>query len=94
MLNAVARFLHTKECRKASKVLKDTVSRVTYMLHIMSLQKVSISERVKAFKWHLIATEFRPNVHILDVCILNGLNMCHLQIVTGIDHVPFDKVSS
>ena len=28
MLNAVAHFLHRKECRKASEVLKDTISRV------------------------------------------------------------------
>ena len=77
MLNAVAHFLHRKECRKASEVLKDTISRVRYMLHIMSLQKVSVSERVKTFKWHLIATQFMPNAHILDVCILNYLNMCH-----------------
>ena len=77
-LNAVAHFLHRKECRKASEVLKDTISKFRYMLHIMSLQKVSISERVETFTWHFIATHFRPNAHILDVCILNDLNMCQL----------------
>ena len=44
----------------------------------MSLQKVSVSERVKTFKWHLIATQLRPNAQILDVCILNDLNVCQL----------------
>ena len=78
MLNAVAHFLHIKECRKANEVLKDTISRVRYMLHIMSLQKVSVSERVKTCKWYFIATQFRPNPHILDACILNDLNMCQL----------------
>ena len=78
MLIAVAHLLHRKECRKASDVLKDTISKFRYMLHIMSLQKVSVSERVQTFKWHLIATQLRPNAHILDVCILNDLNMCQL----------------
>ena len=78
MLNAVAHFLHRKECRKASEVLKDTISKFRYMLHIMSLQKVSVSERVKKYILHLIATQFRPNAHILDVCILNDLIMCQL----------------
>ena len=48
------------------------------MLHFMSLHEVSVSERVKTFKWHLIATQLRPNAHILDVCILNDLKMCQL----------------
>ena len=78
MLNAVGHFLHRKECRKASEVLKDTISRVRYMLHNMSLQKVSISERVKTFKWQLLATQFRLNAHILDAFILNDLSMCQL----------------
>ena len=78
MLNAVAHFLHRKECRKASEVLKDTISKFRYMLHIMSLQKVCVSERTKTFKWHLVATQLRPNAHILDVCILNDLNICQL----------------
>ena len=78
MLNAVAHFLHRKECPKASEILRDTISKFKYMLYVMSLQKVSISERVKTFKWHLIATQLRPNAHILDVCILNDLNMCQL----------------
>ena len=79
MLNTVAHFLYRKECRTASEVLKDTISRLRYMLHIMSLQKGSANERVKTFKWHLIATQFRPIAHILDVCILNDLNMCQLS---------------
>ena len=78
MLNAVAHFLQIKECRKASEVLKDAISKFRYMPHIMSLQKVSVSERVKTFKWHLIATQLRPNAHIVDVCILNDFNMCQL----------------
>ena len=78
MLNAVAHFLHRKECCKSSEVLKDTISRFRYMLHIISLQKASISERVKTSKWHLIATQLRPNAYILDVCILNDLNICQL----------------
>ena len=78
MLSAMVHFLHRKECRKASEVLKDTISKFRYMLHIMSLQKGNVSERVKTFKWHLIATQLRPNAHILDVCILNDLNMCQL----------------
>ena len=78
MLNTEAHFLNRKECRKASEVLKDTISKVRYMSHGMSLQKVSVSERVKTFKWHLIATQLRPNAYILAVCILNDLNMCQL----------------
>ena len=74
----MAHFLHRKECHKASEVLKDTISRFRYMLHIVSLQKVSLSERVETFKWHLIATRLMPNAHILDVCIFNDLNMCQL----------------
>ena len=75
MLNAVAHFLYRKECHKASEVLKDTIFKFRYM---MSLQKISVSEKVKKFKWHLIVTQVRPNVHILDICILNDLNMCQL----------------
>ena len=78
MLDAVAHFLHRKEYRKASEVLKDTISKSRYMLHIMPLRKVSISERVKTFKLHLIVTQLGPNAHILNVCILNDLNMCQL----------------
>ena len=78
ILNAVTHVLHRKECPKASEVLKDTISKFRYMLHIMPLQKGSVSERVKTFKWHLIATQFRPNAHILDVCILNDLSVCQL----------------
>ena len=78
VLNTVAHFLHRKECRKASEVQKDTISKFRFMLHIMSLQEVSVSERVKTFNWHLIATQFRPNAHILDLCILNDLNMRQL----------------
>ena len=48
------------------------------ILYIMSLQKASTSERVKAFKWHLITTQIRPIAHILVVCILNNLNLCQL----------------
>ena len=75
MLNAMAHFFYRKECRKASEVLTDTISEFRYMLHIMSLQKVSVGERGKTFKWHLIGTKLRPNAHILDACIINDLNM-------------------
>ena len=77
-LNAVTHFLHREECRKASEVLKDTISKFRYMLHIMSLQKASVSERVKICKWNFIATQLRSNAHILDVCKLNDLSMCQL----------------
>ena len=66
------------ECPKASEILRVTISKCRYMLYVMSRQKVSISERVETFKWHFIATHFRPNAHILAVCILNDLNMCQL----------------
>ena len=78
MLNAAAYFLHRKECRKTSEVLRDTISKFSYMLHVVSLQKVSVSERVKTFKWHLISTQFRPNANILVLCMLNDFNMCQL----------------
>ena len=78
MLNAVAHFLHRKECPKASEILRDTISKLRYMLHVMSLQSVSMSERAKTFKWHVIATQFRPNAHILVAYVLNDLNMCQL----------------
>ena len=78
MLNAVAHFLNRKECHKASEVLKDTISKFRYILHSMSLQKVSERGRVKTCKWHLIATQLRSNAHLMDVCILNDLNMCQL----------------
>ena len=48
------------------------------MFHVMSLQSVSMSERVKKFKLPVIATQFRPNANILVVCIFNDLNMCHV----------------
>ena len=44
----------------------------------MSLQKVSMRERVKTFDWNLIATQFKPNALILVVCILNDLNITQL----------------
>ena len=44
----------------------------------MSLQKVSMRERVKTFEWNLIATQFRPNALILVVFILNDLNITQL----------------
>ena len=91
ILNAMTRFLYRKEYGKASEVLKDTISNFRYMLHFMSLQKVSVSERVKTFNWHLITIQLRPNAHILDVCILNDLNVC--QLYDKFDHVPFNKVS-
>ena len=78
MLNAVAHFLHRKEYPEANKILRDTISKFRYMLHTISFQKVSMSERVKTFKWHLIATQFRPNAHKLVVCIFNDLNMYQL----------------
>ena len=66
------------------------------MLYIMSLQKVSMSERLKTFKWRLIATQFRPIAYTLVVCILNDLSLCQLQdkLSGALNHVPFDKVSS
>ena len=93
MLNAVSQFLHRKECPKATEILRDTISKLRYMLHITSLQKVSISKRVKTFKWHSIATQFTPNAHILDVCILNDLNMCLIyDILLGVLIIyPFIK---
>ena len=63
VLNAVAHFLHRKQCPKASEILKDNISKFKYTFNVMSLQKVSMSERVKTFKWHLMATPFRPNTH-------------------------------
>ena len=44
----------------------------------MSLQKVSLSERVNTVKLHFIATQFKPIAHILIACILNDLNICQL----------------
>ena len=66
------------------------------MLYAISFQNVSMSERVKTFKWHLITTQITPIAQILVVCILNDLNMFQLYdyIVRSTDHVPFDKVSS
>ena len=78
MLNAVAHFLHRNECPKASEILRDNISKFKYILHVMSLHKVSMSERVETSKWHLIATQFRPYAHTLFVCLLSGLNMCQL----------------
>ena len=78
MLNAVAHFLRRKECPKASEILRDNIFKFKCILHVMSLQKVSMSERAKAFKWHSIATWFRPNAHTLVVCVLNDLNICQL----------------
>ena len=78
MLNTVAHFLDRKECAKASGILRDNISKFEYIPHVVSLQKVSMSERVKTFKWHLLATQFRPNAHILVVCVLNDLSMCQL----------------
>ena len=49
-----------------------------YVLYVMSLQKVSMSERAGTFEWHLISTQIRPIAHILVACILNDLNMCKL----------------
>ena len=39
-------------------------------------KKLSMSEKVKIFKWHSIFTEFKSNAHTLVACILNDFNMC------------------
>ena len=78
MLNAVTHFLHRKEFPKASEILRDYISIFIYILHIMSLQKISTSERVKTFKWHEMATQVRPNANILVLCIFNDLSICQL----------------
>ena len=69
MLNAVAHFLHRKECPEASEILRDNVSKFKYILQVMSLQNVSASERIKTFKWHLMFTPLRPNAHIICMYI-------------------------
>ena len=63
----------------ASEILRDTVSKFRYMLYTMPLRKVSMSKRVKRFKWHLITTQIVPIAHTLVLCILNYLNLCQLQ---------------
>ena len=78
MLNTVAHFLDRKECPKASGILRDNIFKFEYIPHVVSLQKVRMSERVKIFKWHLLATQFWPNAHILLVRVLNNLSMCQL----------------
>ena len=50
MLSAVTHFVHRKECPKASEILRDHISKLKYILNFMSLQKASMSERVKTFK--------------------------------------------
>ena len=79
----------------ANEIVRDTISKIRYMLHVMSLHKVGMCERAKTFKWHFIATQFRPIAHILVQCVLNNSNMCPTirQIVRSIDHAPFAKVS-
>ena len=52
MLNALAHFLYRNECRKASEILMDNDSKLKYIVHVMSLQKDSMSGRGKTFKWH------------------------------------------
>ena len=79
MLSAVAHFLHRKECPKASEIPRDTISKFRFVLHVVSLQKVRMSERVKTIKWHLIATQVRPIACILVVCTLNDLNNSQLE---------------
>ena len=32
----------------------------------------------RTFKWHLMATQFKPNAHVLVVCIFNDLNIRQL----------------
>ena len=49
MLNAVAHFLHREECPEACEILGDNISKSRYIFHAMSLEKVSISERLKTF---------------------------------------------
>ena len=71
-------FPSQKECPKASEILWDNISKSKYILHVMPLQQVSISERTQTFKWYLIATQFRPSALVLVVCILNDLNKCQL----------------
>ena len=73
-----AHYLHRKECPKATEILRGTISKFRYMLYIMSLQQVSMSERVQTFKWHLITTQIRPIEHVFVLCILNDLNLCQL----------------
>ena len=77
-MNAVAHFLHVKECPKANEILRDNISTFKYILDVTSLQKVNMSERAKAFKWHLSATQFRTNANTLVVSILNDFSMCQL----------------
>ena len=50
MFNAVAHLLLRKEYPKASEILRDNISNLKYILHVMSLQKVSMSERMKTFE--------------------------------------------
>ena len=45
-----AHFLHRMECPKASEILRGAISKFRYILYIMSLQNVSMNERVKTFK--------------------------------------------
>ena len=40
-------MLNTVECLKANEILRDTISKFRYMLHIVSLQEVSMNEREK-----------------------------------------------
>ena len=52
MLNALAHFLYRNEYPEASEIPRDNISKLKYIVHVMSLQKDSMSGRVKAFKWH------------------------------------------
>ena len=88
-----AQFLHRKESPKASEILIDTISKFRYMPHVMSLEKVSMSESMKRSEWHSKATWFRPIAHILVVCILNNLSMYQLynKLLGALIMHPFIK---
>ena len=80
MLNAVdlGSFPSQKGCPKASEILRGTISKFRYTLYTTFLQKVSMSERIKKFKWHSITTQIMPIAHILVLCLLNYLNLYQL----------------
>ena len=69
MLSAVTHFLRRKECPKASEILWGYYFQIQIYALCLSFQKVSMRERVKTFKLHLITTQIRPIAHILVVVV-------------------------
>ena len=74
-----------------NQMLKDTIFRFRYMLHILSPQEDSMRERGNIFERYVKAAQFSSFVHIFVAYMLNSLHMCLLctKLVGSLIMFPF-----